>query len=164
VQGVSEGNSYLPIAYASELTANRQRGCFAGAIVVCRSPTSSVPIASELTANRQRGCFARAIVICRSPTHSQEVALTPTTQPFPWLTRPPLLVVYGRQLLACHSPPSRLPQLTRRLVAGCWPSGRPGTTAGHHLRGSPCGIRRGSGFLRSLPAGSAAVKSSHCKK
>jgi hypothetical protein len=82
--------------------------------------------------------------------HSQEAALTPTTQPFPWLTRPPLLVVYGRQLLACHSPPSRLPQLTRQLVAGCWPSGRPGTTAGHHLRGSPCGIRRGSGFLRSL--------------
>jgi hypothetical protein len=83
-------------------------------------------------------------------SHSQEVALTPTTQPFPWLTRPPLLVVYGRQLLACHSPPSRLPQLTRRLVAGCWPPGRPGTAARHHLRGSPCGIRRGSGFLRSL--------------
>jgi hypothetical protein len=32
------------------------------------------------------------------------------------MTRPPLLVVYGRQLLARHSPPSHLPQLTRQLV------------------------------------------------
>eukprot|EP01047_Picozoa_sp_COSAG01_P009473 COSAG01_NODE_389_length_17708_cov_111.404452_13_plen_183_part_00 len=106
------------------------------------------------TLNRLTSSHRRPVSTARGGqeqhSHSQEAALTPTTQPFPWLTRPPLLVVYGRQLPACHSPPSRLAQLTRQLVTRCWPSGRPGTTAGHHLRGSPCGIRRGSGFLRSL--------------